>query len=137
LRCIISEYHVVEVQFKDEDILLKTLRDMEYNPEVHQTAKPLHGYRGDEREQKAHIIIPRSQVGRASNDVGFERKDGGFVLHASQFDRSWRTGDKLKRLNMSYSENKIRKTIGGMSKCSIFSRQENPKGQIEIKIRVI
>jgi len=128
---------VVEVKFIDEGVLIKTLRDMGYNPEVHSDARHLRGYQGDKRSQKAHIIIPRSQVGAASNDVGFERVNGGFVLHASEFDHSWRTGNHIKVLNQGYAENKLKKTISVNSSCSIFSRKQNEKGQIEIQIKVM
>ena len=109
---------------------------MGYHPEIHEEAKHLRGYKGDKRSQKANIVIPRKQVGTASNDVGFERVDGGFVLHASEFDHAWRTGEKVKTLKMSYAENKLKKTIGVMSNCNIASRKQNEKGQIEIHLRV-
>jgi hypothetical protein len=132
-----SEYHIIEVKFKDEGVLLTTLRDMGYEPEIHSEAKHLRGFQGDKRSQKANIILPRVQVGRASNDVGFERVDGGFVLHASQFDSAWRDGAKIKALKMGYAENKLKKTVSVMSNCSIFSRKQNEKGQIEIQLRVM
>jgi len=109
---------------------------MGYEPEVHSEAKHLHGYQGDKRSQKANIIIPRQQVGTASNDVGFERVDGGFILHASQFDHAWRNGVKVKALKMGYAENKLKKTISVMSNCNIFSRKQNENGQVEIELRV-
>ena len=116
--------------------MIKTLKNMGYNPEVHEESKHLLGYQGDKRSQKAHIIIPRSQVGSASNDVGFERVDGGFILHASAFDHAWRTGNKIKDLTQGYVENKLKKTISVMSNCNIFSRKQNEKGQIEIQLRL-
>lgn len=128
---------MVELKFKDEGILIKTLKDMGYKPEVYEKAKHLSGYQGDKRSQKAHIIIPRKQVGRASNDVGFEKADGGFVLHASAFDEAWRTGKKIKALNIGYAENELKKAIGVMSNCNIFSRKQNNDDQVEIHIRVI
>jgi hypothetical protein len=124
------------VTFKDEGILIKTLKDMGYNPEVCSEAKHLRGYQGDKRSQKANIIIPRDQVGRASNDVGFERVDGGFILHASEFDYNWRTGEKIKALKMTYAENKLKKTISVMSNCNIYSRKQNKNGQIEIQLKL-
>ena len=135
-RCIISEYHVVDVSFKDQPILIQTLKEMGYNPEVHEEAKNLFGYQGDKRNQKAHIIIPRKQVGNASNDIGFERVKKGFVLHASGFDQQWRTGNKLKTLNKKYTENKLKKEVGKSSSFNILSRKERKDGKIEIQLRV-
>jgi len=132
----VSEFHVVEVGFKDEGVLIQSLKEMGYNPQVHKDAVSLHGYRGDKRKQKAHIVIPRSQVGGMSNDVGFERVKKGFVLHASAFDSPWRKGVKIKQLNKSYSENKLRKTVNSISSYNITDRKELENGKIEIHIRV-
>ena len=136
MRCITSEFHVVEINFKDEGVLIQTLKEMGYIPEVHTSAVNLYGYQGDKRDQKAHIVIPRKQVGHASNDVGFERVDKGFTLHASEFDRDWRTGEKIKQLNQGYAENKLKKTVSVLSNYNIFSRKQKENGQIEIQLRV-
>ena len=109
---------------------------MGYNPQVHKKAINLHGYQGDKRTQKAHIIIPRKQVGSASNDVGFERVKKGFVLHASAYDNAWRTGAKIKKLNMTYSENKLKKVVNSCVHYNMNSRKVRDDGNIEIHIRV-
>jgi hypothetical protein len=116
--------------------LVNSLKEMGYNPEVHKEEKSLQGYQGDERKQKAHIILPRNQVGRASNDVGFQRTKKGFVMHASQFDHAWRTGDKFKTLNRTYSENKIKKEVSKSSRYNIASRKVRDDGKIEIKVTI-
>lgn len=136
MRCIISEFHIVETNFKDEPVLIKTLKDMGYQPEIHKTAKNLHGYRGDKRSQKANIVIPRKQVGSLSNDVGFERSKKGLILHASEYDAAWRTGDKIKTLNKKYSENKLRKEVSATSRYNILSRKDREDGKIEIQLRI-
>lgn len=110
---------------------------MGYEPVVHEEAKHLRGYQGDKRSQKAHIIIPRKQVGVASNDVGFEKINGGFVLHASAYDTAWREGVKLKQLTMGYAENKLKKAVSVLSHCSIFSRTQKENGKIEIQLRIM
>jgi len=109
---------------------------MGFEPEIHAKAKNLHGYQGDKRNQKAHIILPRTQVGSASNDVGFERTKKGFVLHASAYDHSWRTGERLKTLNKKYAENKLKKEVNRTSNFHILSRRDRKDGKIEIQIRV-
>ncbi len=124
------------MRFKDEPVLVQTLKEMGYKPEIHKEAKNLFGYQGKKRDQKAHIIIPRKQVGGASNDVGFERVKKGFVLHASAYDAAWRTGNKIKTLNKKYTENKLRKEVGKTSAFNILSRKERNDGRIEIKLRV-
>ena len=132
-----SEYHEIELKFKDESVLIQTLKDMGYVPQIHQKAVNLHGYQGDKRSQKANILIPRKQVGTASNDVGFEKTKKGYVLHASEFDKKWRTGERIKTLNKSYTENKIKKYVNKSSNYNIASRKIRDDGKIEIQLRVM
>ena len=50
---------------------------------------PLIGYHGDERPERAHVIIRRAQLDSASNDIGFVRgADGRFRAILSEYDRS-------------------------------------------------
>lgn len=136
MRCIISEYHVVETEFKDKECLIGALEEMGYKPTIHNTPKQLEGYHGDKREQKAHIIIPRSQVGHSSNDVGFEKVQGKYVTHASEYDHAWRTGKRIGQLKQTYSERVVMKTIGKHSRYSFSTKKIDEKGNIKIKARV-
>ena len=131
-----SEFHLIETKFKDQSVLVSTLKEMGYSPEIHKKAKNLQGYQGDKRNQKAHIIIPRKQVGTASNDVGFEKNEKGFVLHASAFDKAWRDGNRIKTLNKKYAENKLVKEVGRTSNFNILSRKDLNDGKVEIQLRV-
>jgi len=131
-----SEYHVVETEFKDEECLIGALEEMGYKPTIHATPKQLEGYQGKQREQKAHIIIPRTQVGRASNDVGFEKVQGKYITHASQFDHAWRTGKRIGQLKQTYSERVIMKTVSKHSRYSFSTRKVDEKGNIKIKAKV-
>lgn len=137
MRCVISEYHVVETEFKDQGCLIESLQDMGYKPEIHANAKNLQGYKGDQRNQKAHIIIPRKQVGGASNDVGFEKVGGKYQCHASEFDRAWREGKKINQLKQTYGEKVIMKSVRRSSKYSFISRKVNAEGEVKIKVRRI
>jgi len=130
-----SEFRVVEVEFKEQDVLVSSLEEMGYQPQVFKEARPLHGYQGDKRKEKAHIIIPRKQVGNSSNDVGFERVGDGFKLHASEFDKAWRAGAKIKRLKQIYGANKITKVVNKSARFSIVSRKEE-EGKIKMKVRI-
>jgi hypothetical protein len=56
---------------------------MGYQPKVNDVAQNLYGYLGDKREQKAHIIIPRSQITSASNDIGLEKVGKTYIIHTS------------------------------------------------------
>ena len=134
-RCIISEYHIIDTEFKDQECLIEALEEMGYKPTIHATPKQLEGYQGDSRTQKAHIIIPRKQVGSASNDVGFEKVGDSYITHASAYDRAWRTGHKLNELKQLYGEKVIMKTVSKHAKYSFRSRKVDEEGNIKIKVR--
>jgi len=54
---------------------------------VHVDAQALEGYEGRKRPEKAHIILPRRQVGSGSNDLGFViQPDGSITAIVSDFD---------------------------------------------------
>src|SRR4051794_35446282 len=91
-----SHFTRIQTRITDQESLLEALADVGYDQvHVHETAVPLQGFRGDDRAQLAHIVIPRKQVGFLSNDIGFERlSDGTFQAWISEFDsrrhdRSW------------------------------------------------
>jgi hypothetical protein len=129
-----SEYHIVETEFKDQKCLIETLQEMGYHPEVHNSPQNLFGYQGDRRKQKAHIIIRRNEVGFASNDVGFERVNGKFLCHASAYDYDWREGEKIKKFRKMYTEKSILKVVRSQSKYSLTKREEKD-GKIKIRLR--
>jgi len=106
---------------------------MGYKPTVNETAQRLHGYRGDLRDQKAHVIIPRSQVGSASNDVGFEKVKGKYIMHLSEFDQHGFQTNKLKQI---YQKAKITRYIKKTRKLSVKSSEVRKDGSIAIKVRI-
>ena len=130
-----SEFHIIESEFIDKDCLIDSLTSLGYQPEVHEEAVPLHGYQGDVRKQKAHIIIPKKQVGSASNDVGFFKEGQKYKVIASEYDRLWRAGSKINKLKQVYGEKVIMKGVRQNSKFSFVSRKENEKGEIKIRVR--
>ena len=131
-----SEFHVVEIQFKEKECLVKALEEMGYKPIVHKESVNLYGYQGDKRVQKAHIVIPKSQVGAASNDIGFERTSTGYIMHISEFD------ERQKRFNINkfkqiYASKVVQKNINGKwgKKFSLKSKKVDKHGNIRIVIR--
>jgi len=105
-----SEFHVLELSFKDQECLVEVLKELGYKPKVVQKAESLYGYQGDARSQKANIIIPKSQVGSSSNDIGFERTSDGYKMHISEYDIGSHRfpTNKLKQM---YAEKKIMKEV--------------------------
>lgn|SRR4030043_1275797 len=109
-----SHYCEMNVELNDPDCLVKALESLGFlgKVEVHQIAQSLYGYRGDVRQQKAHIIIRRKYVGSSSNDIGFERQlDGTYKAYISEYDRnSLGYNDKwLKKLKQAYTVEKTTK----------------------------
>jgi len=69
-----SAYKKIECEIVDKDTLIEALKLLGFSPDVLNEPKNLQGYRGDDRKEIAHIIIPRDQVNKftgASNDIGF------------------------------------------------------------------
>lgn len=101
-----SAYNEIDTQYTDQQCLVEALQEMGYKPQVHEKAEKLEGYHGDKRTQTAEIIIPRHQVGGASNDVGFKRNaDGTFTAIVSDFDKSGNFGTKKQQqLKKIYAE---------------------------------
>lgn len=129
-----SQYHVIEVIFQDEDVLVQSLKEMGYDVEIHNEGVEVgRGLKG----RKSHIVVRKNQFG-GFGDVGFEKTSEGYVMNADDYDVG-RYGSrfKLKDLNKKYVENKLKRYVNTVSNCSIFSRTENEKGQVEIHLRVI
>lgn len=132
MRCTISSYHVVETKFKDETILIKSLKELGYSPTIHKEGKVLEGSY-NRNKVKGHIIIPKSQFKGVYGDLGFERTKEGFIMNADHIDIK---RFNMKGLNLAYQENKLKKFVSSTSQYNIFSRKQNNKGQIEIQLRI-
>ena len=84
-----SAYGEYETTLNEQNFLVEGLTAMGYRIEVHAEGAPLIGYHGDERPERAHVIIRRAQLDSASNDVGFVRgTDGRVRAILSEYDRS-------------------------------------------------
>ena len=132
MRCTISSYHVIDVVFKDEPLLVKSLKDLGYSPTVHNEGQVLNS-NYNRKGLKAHIIVSKSQFGGCYGDLGFERTKKGFIMHADHIDIK---RFNLKGLNKKYGENKLNKYVSTNSRCNIFSRKEKDNGQLEIHLRI-
>ncbi|MBK7925987.1 MAG: DUF1257 domain-containing protein [Bryobacterales bacterium] len=101
-----SKYVATTISVTDEQHLVGALRQLGYNPEVCREGRALVGYMGDERAERAQVIIPRRQLDSASNDIGFARDAGGvYRAIISEYDRgigfdtAW-----LGRVSQAYKE---------------------------------
>jgi uncharacterized protein DUF1257 len=102
----LSKYQELETKVTEERFLIEALQELGYRPDVCPEGRFLIGYRGDERHERAHVIIPRQQLDCASNDIGFAR-DATRVFRAliSEYDRGIGFDDAwLGRLAQIYKE---------------------------------
>ena len=86
-----SAYVSVNVEFKDKACLIEALKGLgltEDQIEVHEEPQSLFGYHGDERPEKANIIVRRKHIGASSNDFGFVRQGDGYKMLLSEYDHA-------------------------------------------------
>lgn len=110
-----SAYLPFQTEFNDQECLLKALADNEVikysNVEVHETAKPLIGYHGDTRPEKANIIVRRKDIGGSSNDIGFlkDEKTGKYTAIISDFDKHKHDSKYMVGLKVAYASARMHK----------------------------
>ena len=109
-----SAYKEIKTEFRNLESLKKALADLGYTEiEIAKNPRkpdlPLYGYMGDQRPERASVRIPRSQVGRASNDVGFMWNGNSYTAIISQFDSGTHFDEKKQnQLAQRYSYHEIR-----------------------------
>lgn len=108
-----SHYTALQTRISDLDLLIEALADLGFDhPDVFETAQPLLGWRGDERQQTAELIIRRRHLGAASNDIGFGRTaDGFFEALISDYDRRRYDADWIGKLSQRYAYRKARRVL--------------------------
>ena len=101
-----SKFEELRTVLSDERFLAEALRELGYSPEVSHEGQSLYGYLGDERPEKAHIVIRRRQLDSASNDIGFTRNANGvYSALISEYDRGIGFNDAwLGRVAQTYKE---------------------------------
>jgi hypothetical protein len=106
LEAILSKYVELRTTLNDERYLVEALRELGYQPEVCPEGKPLVGYLGEARAERAQIIIPRRQLDAASNDIGFASDESGvYQAIVSEYDRGIGFDDAwLGRITQIYKE---------------------------------
>ena len=99
--------------------------------EVHDEAQHLYGYRGDQRPEKANVIIRRKFVGGASNDIGFERQaDGTYKAIVSDYDRH-RYGDQwMAKVNQGYGIEQAKSAF--MTQGWDVTETTNKQGEVQL-----
>jgi hypothetical protein len=133
-----SHYSEVVIELTDEGCLVAALSRLGFKGkvEVHREAQALYGYQGDVRAQKGNIIIRRQHVGRAANDLGFERQpDGKYRVWVSEYDQKYNKYDDawMGKLKQAYGVEKAR--AEARKKGYRVSEQKLDDGRIRLVLR--
>jgi uncharacterized protein DUF1257 len=104
----LSAYESQSSMLRDEECLVKALCENGFTRdqiEVHETPQNLIDYHGQNRGQKATVIIRRKFVGPVANDIGFAMKsDGTYEVFISDYDRHKHGPQWVTELTKSYDE---------------------------------
>lgn len=130
-----SHYSKIETRLTSAPHLLKALKDMGFSQvEYHDSPVNLVGFEGSRREDTAEIVIRKTYVGSASNDIGFKRSaDGSFAAIISDFDSRHYDGFWLNRLSQRYSYHVTRDTLE--QKGFDLIEEEQQSGEIRLTLR--
>ena len=95
-----SAYKKIECEIVDKDCLLEALKLLGFSPDVFVEPEKLKGYRGDQRNEVANIVISREQVNKftgASNDIGFLWNDSAnkYDFIVSDYDVSKKMDQRI------------------------------------------
>ena len=95
-----SAYKKIECDIVDKDSLLEALELLDLEAEVHENPINLKGYRGDVRNEKAHIVIDKQQVNKftgASNDIGFlwNEAENKYEFIVSEYDQRFKMDQRV------------------------------------------
>jgi hypothetical protein len=132
-----SHFTTIKTQFTDDKALLKALVDLGFgHVEHHQNPQPLYGYQGDIRPEAAEIVIRREFVGKASNDIGFQRgSDGTFAAIISEFDRTKYSQAWLAKLLHRYAYHATVQKLVEEQGFSLVEEEEQETGAIHLVLR--
>lgn len=122
-----------EAAFKDRECLLKALAECGYETVEEGESLSLYGYRGDRRPETAQLVVRRKFVGAASNDLGFQKTEKGYVPVISEYDQTYvMQGKFLTALRTNYnlkSAEKLARNLRGTL------QQERVGSTIKIRIK--
>ena len=100
-----SKYMVfTDTAFKDRECLVQALAECGYAEVEEGDSLALYGYLGDRRPETAQIVVRRKFIGSASNDLGFQKTENGYIPVISEFDqRTMMQGKFLTNLRTNYN----------------------------------
>ena len=123
----------IDAAFKNRESLLQALAECGYKVVEEGESLSLYGYQGDRRPETAQIVVRRKFIGSASNDLGFQKTDAGFVPVISEYDQRYMMQGKfLTALKTNYnlkSTEKLARNLRGTL------HQERVGSTIKIRIK--
>lgn len=130
-----SEYRVLDVEFKDEDVLTDALKEMGFQPEVNKESQQLNSRYLRGREVKGNIIIRQHQHG-GCGDIGFERQQNGkYAMHYDSMDVGEGRRFSMEKLKRYYAECGVKKLVKSTTRYTMISRKEEQDGKIRLRLR--
>jgi hypothetical protein len=87
-----SAYKKIECDIVDKDSLLEALTLLNLSFQDHEIPQNLYGWKDDQRNEKANIIINRKEVNKytgASNDIGFLWNGEKYEMVISEYDKKF------------------------------------------------
>jgi len=142
-----SAYNQITTQMTEMSCLKKALektprhrstpqgkKAVTFQPVLHNIATKLEGYHGDKRVQTAELVIPRAQVGSASNEIGFKKQtDGTIKAIISDFDQGQGyNAEWLKKLATTYNEVRVEEKLD-MQDFGVIERTALPNGKVRLQ----
>lgn len=134
-----SEFNIVECQFKDKSCLIQSIKEIGYESEFFEEPVNLRGYMNDQRAQKANILIKKEKIGSASNDIGFlKNSKGQYDLIISEYDVGRPHGSLFtEKLKQIYTKNVTLKSIASqLAKYNLSKPNVTTDDQGRIKIKL-
>lgn len=93
-----------DAAFKNRECLLQALAECGYGAVEEGESLSLYGYQGDKRPETAQIVVRRKLIGGASNDLGFQKTEAGYVPVISEYDQRYMMQGKfLTNLRTNYN----------------------------------
>ena len=122
-----------DAAFKDRQCLLNALAECGYAEIEEGEALSLYGYQGDRRPETAQVVVRRKFIGGASNDLGFQKTENGYIPVISEYDQqTMMRGKFLTNLRTNYnlkSAEKLARSLRGTL------HQERVGSTIKIRIK--
>jgi len=131
-----SHFTRIKTKIVEREFLLKALAELGFaNAEAHDHAAPLYGYQGDQRPDRANVIIRRQYVGAASNDIGFQlQHDGTYEAIISGYDRAKYSQEWLDKLQHRYAYHATKATLEEQG-FTVTDEAKDNDGRIHLMLR--